>query len=49
MNMMGMDGRAHINMAKRREEWKRERERESERAREGDDQKEKKEAGMQDK
>jgi hypothetical protein len=47
MNMMGMDGRAHINKAKRREEW--ERERESERAREGDDQKEKKEAGMQDK
>jgi hypothetical protein len=45
MNMMGMDGRAHINKAKRREEWKRERER----AREGDDQKEKKEAGMQDK
>ena len=47
MNMMGMDGRAHINKAKRREEWKRERE--SERAREGDDQKDKKEAGMQDK
>ena len=34
MNMMGMDGRAHINKAKRREEWKRERERASERGKE---------------